>query len=144
AEHHLKTPTEMAHLFRNCPEAIAEAVQFADRITFHLGMLGQRYPREPVPRGRSADQHLRDLTEAGLKWRYPKGVPPDIAAIAEKELAFIADRKIAHYFLTVNDIVQFARSQGILCQGRGSAANSVVCYATAITSVDPTEVKVLF
>jgi error-prone DNA polymerase len=144
AERHLKAADEMARLFRDCPEAVAETVHFADRISFHLGMLGQRYPREPVPRGKTADQHLRDLTEAGLRWRYPQGVPQKIADIAEKELRFIADGHIAHYFLTVHDIVQFARGQGILCQGRGSAANSVVCYAIGVTAVDPAEVKVLF
>jgi len=144
AERHLKDPGEMARLFRDCPEAVPETLRFAERITFHLGLLGQRYPREPVPRGKSPDQHLRDLTEAGLKWRYPKGVPASVAALAEKELTFIADRKIAHYFLTVHDIVKYAREQHILCQGRGSAANSVVCFATGITSVDPMEVNVLF
>ncbi|HMH65488.1 MAG TPA: error-prone DNA polymerase, partial [Rhizomicrobium sp.] len=144
AERHLKPPAEMRRLFRGCPDAVAETLRFAQRITFTLAELGQRYPREPVPRGKSADQHLRDLTEAGLKWRYPGGVPASIAAIAEKELRFIAEGKIAHYFLTVYDIVKFARSQDILCQGRGSAANSVVCYAIGVTAVDPTEVEVLF
>ena len=144
AERHLKLSEEMARLFHACPEAITETVRFSERITFTLAELGQRYPREPVPRGKSADGHLRDLTEAGLGWRYPAGVPQKIAAIAEKELRFIAQAKIAHYFLTVHDIVQFARSQGILCQGRGSAANSVVCYAIGVTAVDPTEVEVLF
>ncbi|HEX4269812.1 MAG TPA: error-prone DNA polymerase [Rhizomicrobium sp.] len=144
AERHLKTPTEMQRLFRVRPDAVDETLRFARGITFTLAELGQRYPREPVPRGKTADQHLRDLTEAGLKWRYPSGVPSDIAAIADKELAFIADRKIAHYFLTVHDVVKFARDQKILCQGRGSAANSVVCFATGITSVDPTEINVLF
>jgi error-prone DNA polymerase len=144
AERHLKSPAEMARLFRACPEAVAETLRLAGRIRFHLAELGQRYPREPVPRGKTADQHLRDLTEAGLKWRYPRGVPPKIAAIAERELAFIADRRIAHYFLTVHDIVAFARSRHILCQGRGSAANSVVCFAIGVTSVDPTDIDVLF
>ena len=144
AERHLKPAEEMIRLFRACPEAMAETLRFAGKITFTLAELGQRYPREPVPRGKSADQHLRDLTESGLTWRYPNGAPPDIAALAEKELRFIADRKIAHYFLTVHDIVRFARGQGILCQGRGSAANSVVCFAIAVTSVDPTEVNLLF
>ena len=144
AERHLKTATDMAHLFRACPEAIAETLRFTDRIAFELSELGQRYPNEPVPRGKSADQHLRDLTEAGLQWRYPEGVSPKVAAIAEKELRFIAEGKIAHYFLTVHDIVKHARSEGILCQGRGSAANSVVCYAIGITEVNPNEIEVLF
>ena len=144
AERHLKAPEEMARLFRTCPEAIAQALRFAGQIKFTLAELGQRYPREPVPRGKTADGHLRALTQAGLRWRYPHGTPAFVADLAEKELAFIADGKIAHYFLTVHDIVQFARGQGILCQGRGSAANSVVCYALGVTSVDPTEIDVLF
>jgi error-prone DNA polymerase len=144
AERHLKHAGEMARLFRETPQAVEETTRFANRITFTLDQLGQRYPREPVPRGKTPDGHLRDLTEAGLKWRYPDGVPPNIAALAEKELAFIAETRIAHYFLTVHDIVKFACSQDILCQGRGSAANSVVCYALAVTSVDPMEIDVLF
>ncbi|HET7084350.1 MAG TPA: error-prone DNA polymerase [Rhizomicrobium sp.] len=144
AERHLKPAQEMAHLFRACPEAVAETVRFARLISFTLAELGQRYPNEPVPRGRTADQHLRDLTEAGLQWRYPGGAPPHVTELAEKELRFIADSQIAHYFLTVHDIVKFARGQGILCQGRGSAANSVVCYALGVTSVDPMEIDVLF
>jgi len=144
AERHLKPVSDMAHLFRSCPEAIEETLRFASRIGFTLAELGQRYPNEPVPRGKTADQHLRDLTEAGLTWRYPQGAPPHVAALAQKELAFIAESRIAHYFLTVHDIVKFARSQNILCQGRGSAANSVVCYALGVTSVDPMEIDVLF
>ena len=144
AERHLKDPGEMARLFRDASQAVEETIRFADRIRFTLDQLGQRYPREPVPRGKTPDGHLRDLTEQGLKWRYPDGVPPPVAALAEKELAFIAQGKIAHYFLTVHDIVKFARGQGILCQGRGSAANSVVCYALDVTAVDPTEIDVLF
>ena len=144
AERHLKAPTEMARLFRAAPQAVTETLHFAGRIRFTLSELGQRYPREPVPRGKTPDGHLRDLTEAGLRWRYPQGAPDAIVALAQKELAFIADGHIAHYFLTVHDIVKFARSQGILCQGRGSAANSVVCYALGITSVGPTEIDVLF
>jgi len=109
AERHLKPADEMARLFSACPEAVAETVRFAGKITFTLAELGQRYPREPVPRGKTADQHLRALTEAGLRWRYPAGVPPAVAELAEKELRFIADGQIAHYFLTVHDIVKFAR-----------------------------------
>lgn len=144
AERHLKKPDEMRRLFRDAPDAVEETLRFAGRINFTLDQLGQRYPREPVPRGKTADRHLRDLTEAGLKWRYPDGVPPSVTQLAEKELVFIADGHIAHYFLTVHDIVKFARGQGILCQGRGSAANSVVCYALGVTSVDPMEIDVLF
>ena len=144
AERHLKPPSEMIRLFRDCPEAVEETLRFAGRISFTLDQLGQRYPREPVPRGKTAEQHLRDLTKSGLKWRYPQGTPFKVARLAAKELRFIAEGRIAHYFLTVHDIVKFARSQDILCQGRGSAANSVVCYALGVTSVDPMEIDVLF
>src|SRR6185437_4108375 len=144
AERHLKTSSEMARLFRQCPEAIDETLRFARAIHFTLSELGLRYPREPVPRGKTPDGHLRDLTEEGLKRRYPDGVPDKVRDLVEKELHFIALRKIAHYFLTVHDIVKFARSHGILCQGRGSAANSVVCYALHVTAVDPMVIDVLF
>ncbi|HUO03314.1 MAG TPA: error-prone DNA polymerase, partial [Rhizomicrobium sp.] len=136
--------SEMTRLFRQCPEAIEETLRFAGLVHFSLSELGQRYPREPVPKGKTPDGHLRELTETGLKWRFPQGVPSAIAKDAEKELRFIQSRHIAHYFLTVRDIVQFARDKGILCQGRGSAANSVVCYALGITSVNPTEIDLLF
>ncbi|MGH6827312.1 MAG: PHP domain-containing protein, partial [Rhizomicrobium sp.] len=144
AERHLKNPQEMARLFQACPEAVIETLRFAGRIGFTLDQLGQRYPREPVPRGKTPDGYLRQLTEAGLKARYASGVPAFVSETAEKELRFIADRRIAHYFLTVRDIVQFARGRGILCQGRGSAANSVVCYALKITAVDPVKIDLLF
>ena len=113
------------------------------RINFTLDELKQNYPHEPVPPGKTADGHLRDLTEAGLRDRYPEGVPGKVRALAEKELRFIADGGIAHYFLTVHDIVAFARDpeRNILCQGRGSAANSAVCYALGVTSIDPNDFR---
>ncbi len=144
AERHLKSPAEMARLFRTRPDAIAETLRFAQRIGFTLDELKQNYPHEPVPPGKTADQHLRDLTQSGLIWRYPCGAPPQVAAQVEKELRFIAEGGIAHYFLTVRDVVAYARGQDILCQGRGSAANSVVCYVLGITAVDPTEIDLLF
>jgi error-prone DNA polymerase len=144
AERHLKFPGEMARLFRNCPEAITETLHFADRITFTLDQLKQNYPHEPVPPGKTADGHLRDLTKAGLKRRYPGGTPVKVARLAVKELRFIASQQIAHYFLTVHDIVKYAEGRGILCQGRGSAANSAVCYVLGITAVDPNNFNVLF
>ncbi|MCP5412333.1 MAG: error-prone DNA polymerase [Alphaproteobacteria bacterium] len=144
AERHLKPPAEMARLFRACPGAVNETLRFADAIGFDLGELGQRYPREPVPRGKTPDGYLTELTWLGLKTRYPARIPRKVLATAIKELRFIRAHAIAHYFLTVRDIVAFARSQDILCQGRGSAANSVVCYALGVTSVDPTEIEVLF
>jgi error-prone DNA polymerase len=144
AERHLKTSAEMAHLFRVHSQAVAETLAFAARIKFNLGELGQRYPREPVPRGHTPDGYLREMTWKGLRGRYPARVPRGVLKNAIKELRFIQSRHIAHYFLTVRDIVAFARSQNILCQGRGSAANSVVCYALGVTAVDPTEIDVLF
>ena len=144
SERHLKHPQEMARLFQTCPEAIAETLRLAERMTFTLDELKQNYPHEPVPPGKTADGHLRDLTEAGLRRRYPQGVPRKIITLAEKELRFIAGGGIAHYFLTVHDIVKFAEEEGILCQGRGSAANSAICYALRITSIDPNVFDVLF
>jgi len=144
AERHLKHPGEMARLFHNCPQAIAETMRFAARIDFTMDMLKQNYPHEPVPPDKTADGHLRDLTKAGLKWRYPAGTPFKVARLAVKELRFIAGQEIAHYFLTVHDIVKYAKGQGILCQGRGSAANSAVCYALGVTAVDPNAFDVLF
>jgi error-prone DNA polymerase len=144
AERHLKPPAEMRRLFRRHPQAVEESLRFAQRITFTLDQLRQNYPHEPVPPGKTADGHLRDLTKAGLKKRYPGGTPFKTARLAVKELHFIAEQKIAHYFLTVHDIVKFAESKGILCQGRGSAANSAVCYVLGITAVDPSKFEVLF
>jgi error-prone DNA polymerase len=144
AERHLKHPGEMARLFRSCPETIAETLRFAGRIGFALDQLKQNYPHEPVPPGKTADGHLRDLTQAGLKWRYPSGTPFKVARLAVKELRFIAQQEIAHYFLTVHDIVKYAKAKFILCQGRGSAANSAVCFALGVTAVDPNTFDVLF
>jgi error-prone DNA polymerase len=144
AERHLKHPGEMARLFDAAPDAIAETLRFAHQIGFTLDMLKQNYPHEPVPPGKTADGHLRDLTKAGLKWRYPAGTPFKVARLAVKELHFIARQEIAHYFLTVHDIVKYAEGRDILCQGRGSAANSAVCYALGVTAVDPNTFDVLF
>ncbi len=144
AERHLKPAGEMARLFQACPEAVSETLRFAGRITFTLDMLKQNYPHEPVPPGKTADGHLRDLTKAGLKRRYPQGTPFKVARLAVKELRFIAKQEIAHYFLTVHDIVRHAEGKGILCQGRGSAANSAVCYVLGVTAVDPASFDVLF
>lgn len=146
AERFLKTPREMARLFRDFPEAIAQTMRFADRIEFSLDQLKYQYPDEPVPPGKTAQGHLEDLTWAGVD-KYFGGVSnigEKLHATLNKELALIAELKYAHYFLTVHDIVHYARSQNILCQGRGSAANSAVCYVLGITSVDPTKVDLLF
>ena len=144
AERHLKTGDEMARLFRDHPEALAETTRLLARLRFSLDDLRYEYPDEPVPKGTTPQQHLTDLAWQGAGRRYPQGVPDKIRALIEKELALIAELDYAPYFLTVNDIVAFARSQNILCQGRGSAANSVVCYCLGVTSVDPTEIDLLF
>lgn len=146
AERFMKTPREMARLFRDFPEAIAETMRFADKIDFSLDQLKYQYPDEPVPPGKTAQGHLEDLTWAGVD-KYFGGIDnidAKLCATLKKELALIAELKYAHYFLTVHDIVHYARSQNILCQGRGSAANSAVCYVLGITSVDPTKVDLLF
>src|SRR3989440_1021137 len=144
AERYLKPADEMARLFRDFPEAIAETMRFAGRIHFSLDQLKYQYPDEPVPPGKTAQQHLEDLTWAGAEEHFPGGLSDTLRAILRKELDLIAELKYAHYFLTVHDIVRYARSQGILCQGRGSAANSAVCYVLGVTSVDPTKVDLLF
>ncbi len=144
AERYLKPADEMARLFHDVPEAIAETMRFADRISFSLDQLKYQYPEEPVPPGKTAQRHLEDLTWAGVEKYFPGGIDGKLRAILQKELDLIAELKYAHYFLTVHDIVRYARSQNILCQGRGSAANSAVCYVLGITSVDPTEIDLLF
>ncbi|AWM00261.1 error-prone DNA polymerase [Bradyrhizobium amphicarpaeae] len=144
AERFLKTPREMARLFRDFPEAIAETMRFAGKIDFSLDQLKYQYPDEPVPPGKTAQGHLEDLTWAGVDKYFGGKIDDKLRATLNKELALIAELKYAHYFLTVHDIVQYARSQNILCQGRGSAANSAVCYLLGITSVDPTKVDLLF
>ena len=144
AERHLKPPREMTALFSDVPEAIAETLRFAEQITFSLDQIRYNYPDEPVPAGKTAQQHLEDLAWAGAARRYQHGIPDKVRATIAKELALIAQLDIAPYFLTVHDIVGFANARGILCQGRGSAANSAVCYALGITAVDPTEIDLLF
>ncbi|MHC2335833.1 error-prone DNA polymerase [Bradyrhizobium sp. USDA 4454] len=119
-------------------------MRFADRISFSLDQLKYQYPDEPVPPGKTAQQHLEDLTWAGVDKYFGGEIDDKLRATLNKELALIAELKYAHYFLTVHDIVHYARSQNILCQGRGSAANSAVCYVLGVTSVDPTKVDLLF
>jgi error-prone DNA polymerase len=144
AERHLKPASEMARLFRDYPEALAETVRFSKRINFTLDQLKYRYPDEPVPKGKTAQRHLEDLTWAGAHQLFPVRISPKTKKVLHKELRLIRKLKYAHYFLTVHDIVRWAKDQKILCQGRGSAANSAVCYALGVTSVNPTEVELLF
>src|SRR5277367_2972983 len=144
AERYLKPAHEMARLFRDVPEAIAETMRFAGRIDFSLDQLKYQYPDEPVPPGKTAQRHLEDLTWQGAHKKFPVRISPKTKKVLHKELRLIRKLKYAHYFLTVHDIVRYARSQNILCQGRGSAANSAVCYVLGVTSVDPTKVDLLF
>jgi error-prone DNA polymerase len=146
AERHLKPPAEMARLFAAFPDAIARTVEIAEACRFSLGDLKNEYPDEPVPPGKTAQQHLENLARQGARRRYPDGVPEDISDTLADELAMIAKLDYARYFLTVHDVVAFARGlpKPILCQGRGSAANSVVCYCLGITEVNPAKIKLLF
>src|SRR5580704_581257 len=150
AERHLKAPDEMARLFKNFPDAIARTIEITNACSFSLGQLEYEYPDEPVPPGKTAQQHLEDLTWAGAAGRYPKdrfpnGIPSDVQTRLNEELALIARLDYACYFLTVHDVVAYARKvKNILCQGRGSAANSAVCFCLGITEVNPNESKLLF
>jgi error-prone DNA polymerase len=144
AERHLKPASEMAELFHEAPDAIAETIRFANQITFSLDQLKYNYPDEPIPKGKTAQQHLHDITWQGAASRYSGVIPDKVHKALEKELALIAKMDIAPYFLTVHDIVSFAKAKNILCQGRGSAANSAVCYVLGITAVDPMQIDLLF
>ncbi|PZX50745.1 error-prone DNA polymerase [Cereibacter changlensis] len=142
-ERRLKAGAELARLFHRHPAAIRRTVEIADRCAFRLDELCYQYPDE-ARNGEPAQARLERLARAGLHWRYPEGPPAKIAQRVEKELRLIAEVEYAPYFLTVHDIVEFARSQGILCQGRGSAANSVVCYLLGITEVPPESITLIF
>lgn len=142
AERHLRQRVRLAGIYP--PELLAATLTVAARCTFSLGEIRYQYPLETVPSGMTPAQALAWLAQEGAMGRYPQGVPDWIAAQIRKELALIAHCQYEMYFLTVHDIVRFARSQGILCQGRGSAANSVVCYVLGITAVNPEDSHLLF
>jgi len=142
AERHLRTRLRLARLYP--PALLAETLKLAARCNFDLGTLRYEYPAEIVPAGHTLASYLRQEAETGLVRRYPGGIPDKVRADVEKELGLIAEKQYEAFFLTVYDIVRFARSKGILCQGRGSAANSVVCYALGITEVDPMRAHLLF
>lgn len=146
AERHLKSPAEMAHLFARWPHALVASREVADACRFHLEELRYEYPKRAYPGGMTSQMVLERETWEGTKWRYPNGLREDIRETLKKELALIAELGIAPYFLTIKEIVDFARSREppILCQGRGSAANSAVCFCLGITSVDPAEHQLLF
>jgi error-prone DNA polymerase len=139
AERHLKSPDEMARLFAKFPGAVERSAEIADRISFDLGQLRYEYPDEPVPPGDTAIHHLRRLAWRGAQHRFQKGLRQKERQTVKRELDLIEKLGFANYFLTVHDIVAWARSQDILCQGRGSAANSCVCYCLEVTAVDPTK-----
>jgi error-prone DNA polymerase len=143
-ERHLKAPAEMARLFARHPDAIAAGLDIVARCRFSLDELRYDYPDEPVPPGATAQSHLEALAWEGARRRWPAGIPGKVQGQIAHELALVAQLGYAPYFLTVHDIVAFARARGILCQGRGSAANSAVCYAIGITAVDPEHSDLLF
>ena len=147
AERYLKSPVQMVRLFAQWPHAITATRDVADACTFDLRELSYEYPQESIPAGRTPQEYLEELTWQGAAWRYPDGLPQKTCKVLHKELAMIAKLNIAQYFLTVHDIIQFARAKvtpPILCQGRGSAANSAVCYVLGITAVDPSKHDLLF
>ncbi|MBN2800754.1 MAG: error-prone DNA polymerase [Deltaproteobacteria bacterium] len=144
AERHLLPEDQWLARFSDYPQAIREAERVAGRCTFSLDSLSYQYPEEVIPAGYTAMGWLKDRVECGLGERYPDGAPAEVRALVAHELRVIEALNFPHYFLTVDDVVRFARREGILCQGRGSAANSAVCYALGITSVDPSRMSVLF
>jgi error-prone DNA polymerase len=144
AERHLKPPAEMLRLFRDRPEAIAETQKLAAQLTFSLDELSYHYPDETRQGFATPQDALAHLSHAGAEKRYPSGIPDKVRASLDYELKLIGSLDYAPYFLTVHDIVRFARSRGILCQGRGSAANSAVCFCLGITEVDPERSDLLF
>lgn len=141
-EHHLRSRLALGQIY-SAP-LLAETLRIAERCTFTLDSLRYEYPSELVPAGHTPSSHLAALTEIGLQQRYGAVVPQKVRGIINKELQLIAELHYEPFFLTVHDIVTFARSQHILCQGRGSAANSAVCYALGITEIDPGRMEVLF
>jgi error-prone DNA polymerase len=146
AERHMKPPAEMARLFRRHPGAIFETQHFAETLGFSLSDLKYNYPDEPTESGLEPQAELERLVWNGARWRYPQGVPEKVEKLIRHELAIVGEKNYARYFLTVRDIVQFARSADvrILCQGRGSAANSVICFCIGLTEVNPGLMDVLF
>ena len=140
---HLKPPQDMADLYRRHPEALARTREIGERCRFSLTELHYQYPKETQP-GEDAQQALERLVQEGIPNRYPEGLSQDVSGQLRHELTLIASLAYAPYFLTVHSIVRFARGRGILCQGRGSAANSAVCYVLGITAIDPVRSGLLF
>ena len=144
AERHLKSGAEIARLFRGHEDAVARTLEIVELCNFSLDELTWEYPDEPVPAGCTPQSHLVELAWQGAARRFPGGIPEKVRKTLEHELELVDELGYAPYFLTVNDLVDFAKGRGILCQGRGSAANSVLCFCLGITSVDPTRIDLLF
>jgi len=144
AEHDLKSPYAFTLLWEDDPASVARSEEIAARCTFTLAEIRYRYPSEWMPEGITTAQWLRTLTFEGARARYPEGIPPEVVVQLDKELAVISELEYDGYFLTMYEVVQFCRQRGILCQGRGSAANSAVCYCLGITAVDPVQMDLLF
>jgi len=146
AERHIKPPAEMARLFADCPQAIEQTTALLARITFTLDDLRYQYPLEPVPEGWEAQAWLEHMVTEAARDRYGRELPAKVRKMLDDEFSLIAKQKYACYFLTVHDLVRFARTRDppILCQGRGSAANSIVCFLLGVTSVDPVTHDLLF
>ncbi len=143
-ERHLKPAAEMARLFRDYPDSLSESVRVLKMVRFSLDDLRYEYPHEPIPPGHSPQGWLETLTLQKARERWPEGIPAPMMALLTEEFRVIAKAGYAPYFLTVHDIVAFAQGRGILCQGRGSAANSAVCFVLGITAVDPSRHNLLF
>jgi error-prone DNA polymerase len=144
AELHMKVPEEMARLFSRYPRAIDRTIEVAARCGFRLDELKYQYPGEVVPDGETAMSHLTKLARVGMRRRFPEGPPDKVRDQFEHELVLIEELDLPHYFLTVEDLVRWSRKQGILCQGRGAAANSIVCYSLGVTDADPRRINTLF
>ena len=144
AERHLRPIAEIAAVFAKEPDAVERTIEVASRCTFKLDELRYEYPEELVPAGETPAGYLARLTWEGAARRYPDGIPDKVRGLIEHELALISELNYEAYFLTVHDLVRYAESQHILCQGRGSAANSVVCYCLRVTSVNPDQIEMLF
>ncbi len=144
SQRHLRQLAEIADLYHDIPDAVARTVEIADRLAFQLDDLRYEYPEEIAPPGMTPMDHLRRLTWEGAKQRWPSGVPDKVVDSLRHEMRIIEQLRYEAYFLTVWDMVRFARERNILCQGRGSAANSVVCYCLGVTNVDPSQTDLLF
>jgi len=141
AEQHLRSRLRLANVYPR--KALEETMRVADQCSFSLEELKYEYPHELIPEGHTPASYLRQETFAGAHAKYPAGIPPKVLGLLEKELDLIADLRYEFFFITVYDAVKYARSKGILCQGRGSAANSAVCYCLGVTAVNPNECEVL-